>query len=360
MAINIYQTQTMLAAVELMTKRSTFLRDRYFPTTANDIFVTEDVLIEIKDEGQKKIAPCVVPYRGGIPMSRDGYKTERYTPANVAPSRVLSIVDLQKKQFGETLFSQQQPAQREAALLRGDMTDLMGLVDGREEYMAAQTLLNNGYKMKHYADKYGGGVYEEYGIQFYDEDTNPARFVPADTLDTSEEAGKAFIANVSEMARMLTKRGLAATDLIIDPTTASVLLNNEWFLRLMDNRRLDLLSINPQQLPSGVTSFGKVNINGKMIEIFCYEEEYVDETGKTQQFIPAGEIILTAPAMGKTLYGAVTQMEEADREYHTYPAKRVPRVTTDTKNSIKELTMTAKPLTMPKFKSSAISAKVIF
>lgn len=147
MAINIYQTQTMLAAIELMTPRNTFLRDRYFPTTENDIFVTEDVLVEYKDELKKKLAPCVVPYKGGIPMSRSGYKTERFTPPNVAASRVLSITDLMKKQFGETLFSQQQPA---------------------------QTLLNNGYTLKHYADKYGGDKYEEFGITFYDELTNPA------------------------------------------------------------------------------------------------------------------------------------------------------------------------------------------
>lgn len=359
MAINIYQTQTMLAAIELMTPRNTFLRDRYFPTTENDIFVTEDVLVEYKDELKKKLAPCVVPYKGGIPMSRSGYKTERFTPPNVAASRVLSITDLMKKQFGETLFSQQQPAQREAALLRNDMNELMGTIDGREEYMAAQTLLNNGYTLKHYADKYGGDKYEEFGITFYDELTNPARYVPSGTIDSSEAKGKQFIADISAMARMLTKRGLPATDVIIESTLAAVLLNNEWFLRLMDNRRLDLVQMNPVALPNGATHLGKINVEGRMMDFYVYDEEYVDEAGVTQQFIPVGMAIVTGPACGRTLYGAVTQIEESDREFHTYPAKRVPHVTTNVNDGIRKLDITAKPLTVPNYKNSAISAKFL-
>ena len=50
MAIDIYQTQTMIAAMQLMPKRPTFLRDRYFETSNEDMFVTEDVLVEYKDE----------------------------------------------------------------------------------------------------------------------------------------------------------------------------------------------------------------------------------------------------------------------------------------------------------------------
>lgn len=355
--INIYETHTMLAAISLMSPRRTFLRDRYFPTADEDIFVTEDVLIEYEDEAKKKLAPCVVPYKGGIPVARDGYKTVRYTPANVVPSRTLSITDLKKKQFGETLFSQQKPEQREAAYLKKDMKQLMGMVDGREEYMAAQTLLNNGYTMRHYADTYGGDKYEEYGIKFYDEGTNPAEYIPSGTMNTTEEAGRKFLADIFAMACMLTKRGLPATDVIMEPTLAAMVLNNEWIIRLMDNRRLETVKLNPEVLPDGVTYIGKINVLGKMLDFYCYEEEYTDESGSNKQFIPEGYAIVTAPNCGHTLYGAVTQIEEADHEYHTYAAKRVPHITTDVKNGIKDLDMNAKPLTAPRYKNSAISAK---
>lgn len=356
MPINIYQTQTMLAAMQLMPKRPTFLRDRYFPTTDKDIFVTEDVLVEFKDEKSRKLAPCVVPMKGGIPVAREGYKTMRYTPANVAPERTLTIDDLNKKQFGETLFSTKTPAAREGAILGEDIKDLGELIDAREEFMAAQTLFNNGYAMKHYADKYGTGSYEEFAIQFYDGGVNPAVYTPSAKWDKASET---IIRDLYNMAKMLKKRGLSAADVIFGDDVADVLLNNEYIQKLMDNRRLDLVSINPAELPNGVTSYGKINCMGITLELFCYSETYVDETGAEQTFVPAGKIAVTAPAMGRTLYGSVTQMEESDRAFHTYPARRVPHVTTNVKDSIRTLTEKAKPLTVPNFQNSSIVATVL-
>lgn len=46
MAIDIYKTKTMLAAVRQMTPVTSFLRDRYFPTGSGDMFPTEEVLVE--------------------------------------------------------------------------------------------------------------------------------------------------------------------------------------------------------------------------------------------------------------------------------------------------------------------------
>lgn len=49
MSFSIYKTKIMLQAMELMIKRATFLRDRYFPhNKATDLFPTEEVLIEIR------------------------------------------------------------------------------------------------------------------------------------------------------------------------------------------------------------------------------------------------------------------------------------------------------------------------
>lgn len=356
MAIDIYKTQTMLAALELMPKRPTFLRDRYFPTTPKDIFMTEDVLVEFKDEKSRKMAPCVVPMRGGIPVARDGYKTFRYTPANVAPERPLTVDDLNKKQFGETLFSQKAPAQREAAILNEDMTDMNMLIDSREEYMAAQTLFNNGYSMKHYADEYGGSKYEEYKINFYEEGNNPAVYIPAAKWDTS---GGSIIGDLYAMAQMLKKRGLKAADVLFGEDVAAVIINNTEIQKLLDIKRLDIGSIKPEELPDGATSYGKINCLGVMLELICYSETYVDENNTDQTYIPKKKICVTAPAMGRTLYGATTQIEEYDRQFHTYAAARVPHVVTNVKNGIRTLTMKAKPLTMPNFKNSAISAEVL-
>lgn len=357
MPINIYQTQTMIAAQALMVPKPTFLRDRYFPTTESDIFVTEDVLVEYMDESNRKLAPCVVPLRGGIPVGREGYHTERYKPPYVAPERVLTIDELNKRQFGETLFSQRKPSEREAAILRKDITDLNEMIDSREEYMAAQTLFNNGYTMKAYADSYGGEKYEEFQIKFYDEDVNPAVYLPAAPWDKKSEA---LSKDLYIMAKMLKKRGLKAADVLFGEEVADIIINNKYFLELMDNRRADWVQLKPVEYPDGVTCFGKVNCNGIMLTLFCYPENYTDEKGKTQTFIPEGKICVTAPAVGRTLYGAVSQIEQGDRNFSTYAAKRVPHIIADAKNSVRTLTMKSRPLTVPNYQNSSITATVLF
>lgn len=356
MAINIYQPQTMLAAMELMPKKPTFLRDRYFPTTDKDLFVTEDVLVEYKDEKARKIAPCVIPKKGGIAISREGYRTERYTPPNIAPERTLTIDELKKKQFGETVFSQRTPAEREAGILRGDMNDLSEMIDTREEYMAAQTIFENGYSLRHYADKYGSGEYKEWEIHFYDGEKNDAVYTPAAVWSLTS---KVIISDLAEIAGILKRRGLRAADCLFGSDVANVLTNNEHILKLMDNRRLDLISVNPTELPNGATGYGRINCNGVMLDLFCYSEEFTDEDGVSKTFIPAGKIAITAPNMGHTMYGAVTQMEEYDRDFHTYAARRVPHLTTDSHSSIRTLAMKSMPITAPWFKNSSIVAQVL-
>jgi hypothetical protein len=109
----------MLAAIQAMPTHRTFLRDRYFPTTApvngvsEDIFPGEEVLVEYRN-GSKKIAPCVMPRKGGITIEREGYKTFSYVPPFIAPQRPLTIDDLNKKGFGEQLFQNVTPQQRQA------------------------------------------------------------------------------------------------------------------------------------------------------------------------------------------------------------------------------------------------------
>lgn len=356
MAIELYETHTMLRAMELKPKRPTFLRDRYFPTTDKDIYVTKKVLVEYKDERERKMAPAVVPLKGGIPVKRDGYSTEYIVTPYIAPERPLSVNDLEEKQFGETLFSQKKPAEREAAILAGDLKDMDELINSREEWMAAQNLFENGYTMKQYADEYGGGKYEEFEVRFYDEEKNPAVFIPARPWDSK---GEGFLDDIFAMAQMLKRRGLRAADLIIGNEVAAILMKNDFLLKLLDNRSLQLAHIEPKEVPAGATMMGKVNVLGVSIEFIIYAEEIVDENNEDKKLVPGGEVCLTAPGMGRTVYGAVTQLEK-DGHNKTYMGRRVPQVITDTDKGIRTLRLKARPLTVPNYKNSAIKAKVLF
>ena len=160
MPFNFYDTHTLLMAVQQLTPAATFLRDRYFPTNdASDIFATDDVLVELRD-GSKKLAPFVAPRKGGVTVLRAGYNMERYTPPFVAPRRVLTLDELRKRGFGEALYSQLTPEQRQQTLILRDADELGELITNREEAMAAETMLTNGCVMKHIADDVDKAVEE--------------------------------------------------------------------------------------------------------------------------------------------------------------------------------------------------------
>jgi len=353
MALNVFETHNLLMAVQELSPVTTFLRDRYFPTNDTmDIFSTNDVLIEYRD-GNKKLAPFVAPRKGGVTILRSGYNMERFTPPNIAPRRILTLDDLNRKGFGEALFSKLTPEQRQFTILMKDVEELGELITRREEAMAAETLLNNGCVMKHIADDID--LADEKEIRFYEGDSNPAVYTPATSWD---DTGARIIDDIATMIRLLTARGLPATDLIVAPDVATILLHDAEIKEMLDIRHYNLGGVDPALLPSGAAKIARLNIYGRMIDVLSYDETYEDETGNTKQFIPAGHVVLTAPACGRTLYGAVSQVEQTDGQFHTYAARRVPKYISSAEGNTRTLTITSCPLLIPNNKNAWISAKV--
>lgn len=354
MPFNFFETHTLLMAVERLTPANSFLRDRYFPTNvASDVFATDDVLVEYKD-GSKKLAPFVAPRKGGVTILRNGYHMERYTPPFVAPKRALSYDDLSKRGFGEALYTQLTPAQRQQTLILKDADELGEFITRREELMAAETMLTNGCIMKHIADDAAEG--DEMEIRFYNGDSNPAIYTPA--VKWSDPTAH-IMDDLKVMIRMLTSKGLRASELVCSPDVADAIIKNEEIQKFLDNRRYELGSVEPETLAPGAAVVAKLNVGGRVISIISYDETYTDDNGDDKQYIPSGKCILTAPACGRTLYGAVTQVEQADGEFHTYAGKRVPKYLSNAEGNTRSLTISSRPLLIPNHKNPFITADVL-
>lgn len=348
------RTLTLLAAINQMPPLTSFLRDRYFPTNdVTDIFNTEEVLVEYK-EGNKKLAPFVSPRKNGMTVLREGYSVHGYSPANIAPKRPLTIDDLKKKGFGEALFSTLTPEQRQMALILNDTTEMDTMITRREEAMAAETMLNNGCVMKHYADK--GDEYEEKEIRFYDGESNPAIYTPSTEWD---ESTADIIGDLYQMITFLTSKGNAATDVILGSSVAKAFMNNEGIQKLLDIRNYNIGSVAPLELPTGAARLAHISVMGHPVDILTYDQTYEADNGADTPFIPANKVIVSAPGAGRTAYGAVSQVEQQDGEMHSYPGKRVPHYVADAGNNSRSITLTACPLLMPNKKNPWISAEVL-
>lgn len=357
MPFNYYDTHTLLASVQALPPLHTFLLDRYFPTNAaSDIFATTDVLVEYKD-GHKKAAPFVAPRKGGVTIMRAGYNMKRFTPAYIAPKRTLTIDDMMKRGFGEALYTNLTPEQRQGVIILGDLDELRDMNMRRKEAMAAQVIFTNGCIMQEYADDLNN--FEEREVRFYDGEANPAVYAPSALWDTSEASGKQMLNDIAAMISMNTSRGLPATEVLMAPDVADVFQSNEWIMKLMDIRNLNIGGINPELLPAGASKIARLNIKGRMIDFITYEDTYTDMDGVTKPYIPEGHIAVAAPAAGRTVYGAITQMEQADGQFHTYTGMDVPKYISDAANEVREVRLASAPLCMPNNKNPFISAKVL-
>ena len=357
MAFNFYDTHTLLASVQQLPPLHTFLLDRYFPTNAaSDIFATTDVLVEYK-KGSKKASPYVAPRKGGITIMREGYTMKRFTPSYIAPKRTLTIDDLNKRGFGEALYTNLTPEQRQGVIILSDIDELRAMNLRRKEAMAAEVMFTNGCIMHEYADDFN--KFDEKEVRYYEGDANPARYTPSANWSTTEASGKQIINDVAAMISMLTSRGLPATEVIVAPDVADVILANEWIIKLLDNRNYQIGGVNPETLPAGASKIARLNIKGRMIDFLCYEDTYTEVDGTVKQFVPAGEICVTAPAAGRTVHGAITQMEQSDGEFHTYAGMDVPKYISDAANETREVRLATAPLCMPNNESAFISAKVL-
>jgi hypothetical protein len=345
-------TQFLLEVIREVPVEQAWLRDRYFPSDgASDVFNTPKVLVEYMDADQKKLAPFVTPRKNGVDIARGGYEVHEFEPGNIAPKRSLYIDELQKKGFGEALFSNLTPAARQAAIFMKDYQQIEQMITRREEAMAAELMATNKLVMNHIADK--ADEYSTVEIKFYEGNTNPATYTPAASWDEDTNVFQ----DLHAIIRMLTHRGLPATDCIVGADVADLVMRNKVIEKYLDNRRFELGFMKPEELPPFVGRLITLNVFGHTLTLYTYDNCYVNDAGQSVPYIDPKQIIVTAPKCGHTAYGCVTQLE--GQEFRSYAGKRVPHYVANEAENTRSITITSKPLMMPRVKNPYVVSTVI-
>ena len=341
--LNFFDTYTLMAVYKRVVPKKTFFRDRYFPTSDEDIFASNKVLTEYMD-GDQKMAAFVAPRVGAIPLERMGYEIHELEPAFIGMSRELSTDDLTKRGFGEALYPGMDEAQRAARLLADDMNDMENRIARREEWMAAETMIGNGCVMQEYIDGVTKG--DSLVVKFYD-GTSDHTYTASKKWN---ENGGDFWGDVKAMCRMLSARGLPAKDLILGTDVADYILTDERTRQLLDKNSGIIVGEIRQQLTQydGVVFMGTLNFGGFMLNVFSVDETYEDETGKSARYFPATAAMVTAPDCGHMMYGSITQMDYGKTDYTTYAAKRVAKLVVDQDKDTRKLRLGCRPLAAPK------------
>lgn len=92
------------------------------------------------------------------------------------------------------------------------------------------------------------------------------------------------------MIRMLTKRGLRASDLVCSPDVADTIINDAAVQKLLDNRRIEIGNVEPELLPDGAAIVARLNVLGRIISVISYDLTYTDDEGNDQALHPVRQV----------------------------------------------------------------------
>lgn len=350
MAFNVNDTRTMLAALERTYAPSTTLVDTFFPDER--VFTTKVVDMEMR-KGDRKMAPFAVPGTKGVNLARGGSEIKTYTPPLMKPKRVISVEDVEGRGFGEGIYSTKTPAERAAEMRAKDLVDLRDACYRRQEYMAAQLLINGSYECKGYADDGTTQVVDTLTFGF----TQKTTLSGGDTWDNASAKIYDCIGDAS--AKIRQNAGIIPTVAIVSDSVVKYLMDNTQLLKWLNvpnANNLSIMSIQPRLQRPDLMRVGL--IQSLNLEIYSYAGGYADdETGEFKPYIPADHVIIGAPKIGRRLYGAVSQMED-DKALHTYASQFVPKYTVDTENDTSSLALSSRCVIAPDWNDLWCTIKV--
>ncbi|WP_106494893.1 major capsid protein [Lentibacillus sp. Marseille-P4043] len=342
--MNIYDTRTMLAAVEMMKPAHTFLKSTFFPNV--NTFTSENVDVDYY-KGRRKLAPFVSPRHSGKVVDRQGFTTKSFKPAMVKPQRIITGDDINKRSMGENFYSAKSPDERAAELLARDLSDLDESITRREEWMAAQILFTGKVDVK------GDGVDATLDFDFSNNET-----LSGTSLWSSSESDP--IAKLKEWRlKVIKKSGVNPDRVIMASDVVDAFVRHPKVKEQLDNRRIILGQINPQQLPNGVTYIGSISSLG--LDVYSYDEWYFDEDAEEEKpMVPAGTLMLgSSNARSSMLYGAVTLTSANTNNFVTYEGSRVPDSWIKKDPPARILQINSRPLPVPHEVDSWHVAKVL-
>lgn len=341
--VDLYTPRTLAEVVKTTPPVRTFLRDRFFTNVKT--FPTERVDIDIV-KGNRKMAAFIHPMVGGEIVQAEGYETKSYAPPLINPATVSTADKLLARLPGEDMYSGKTPADRAAEKLIEEYNQLNDMTTRREEWMAAQVLTTGQLKVK------GKGVNEviDFGL------TN--KITLANTKKWGASAADIW-GNLKDWKQQVSRNGFANANMVImGKAAADAFLADATIKNMLDNRRIEIGAIKPEEMEGGLTYYGHLNLPG--VDIYGYDEVYLDdETGETKPLIP-DNVVLMIPSAASFMraYGLCTYLDDAGT-WHEAETNRMLRTYVEHRPDRRFIELQTHPLLIPDKIDSWFAATVL-
>lgn len=331
----LYDTRAQLAAIEKLPHEYSFLHDTFCRDGGT---VEDDRAIYDYRKGNRVMAPVVTDGTGGVPMLRTGFETREIGFCTIAPERIIENNDLKGRMFSERVLGAMTPQERERRMIAKDIIEMRRAIQRRIEWMSRQVLLTGKLSVFRYTHE--GRDLETTLIADYGFTNNYTPDTPWD------QAGAKIDDDMHEMFDLTYEGGGYVDIIVMDPESASAMIDNSKYIKQFDGRNIDMGKINTKYRGQGVRFIGW---NSDGVEMYSLSGTFVDDSGIVQKLLPKGTIIAGARGILNCLYGPVTQVEEngMNAVHKTYIKKEVPlRIGSVDGNSIKTR-LTSRPTIVP-------------
>lgn len=341
--VDLYTPRTLAEVVKTTPPVRTFLRDRFFTNVKT--FPTKRVDIDIV-KGNRKMAAFIHPMVGGEIVQAEGYETKSYAPPLINPATISTADQLLERLPGEDMYSGKTPADRAAEKLIEEYNQLNDMTTRREEWMAAQVLTTGQLKVK------GKGVDEviDFGL------TN--KITLASTKKWGASAADIW-GNLKDWKQQVSRNGFANANMVImGKAAADAFMADATVAKLLDNRRIEIGAVKPEEMEGGLTYYGHLNLPG--VDIYGYDEVYLDdETGETKPLIP-DNVVLMIPSAASFMraYGLCTYLDDAGA-WHRAETDRLLRTYVEHRPDRRFIELQTHPLLIPDKIDSWFAATVL-
>ena len=333
--LDIFDTRTQLKAVELMPPVYTFFADIF---GKNEGTVEDDKAIFDYMKGTERMAPVVHEGVGGVLMDRDGFQTREIGFCTVAPKRIISLADINKRGFGEGVLGAMTSEERAKKKSAKDLTDMRAAVQRRRDWMIRQLVLNGKLAVFKYTNE--GRDLETTQIADFG-------FTQHFTPETAWSGVGAKIDYDMQKLLDLVQEGSGDVNVIVmAPDVASAMLENSTYIKKFELVNAEMGKAMSKYQGQGVRYLG-MNVDG--VDMFSFTGKFTDDDGVRKYTVPTGTLIAGSRQMIKLLHGPVTQVEDPGPNAmpKTYIKPEVPlRYGSIEANSV-ALRLTSCPTVMP-------------
>lgn len=340
----LYDTHTLLQVQEHLDPMPSFWLNMAFAEEMR--FPSEWIDLE-KIQGNRTLAPLVIPTAEGVPIYKRAAEASRFRAAYMKPKDMVTPDRSIKRRPGEALGGSATQEQREDAIVADILATHRSAIERSWEVMAARAVIDGKIKLK-------GEDYPETLVDFQRDPNHNVTLLGSEQW--SDE--NANIPSQLTSWRGTTRRakfGGPTNNLVLGKETTEHFLRNNKVNKLLDTQ---VRGTEGNSFNLGVREGEEVEYLGRFdggLAVWSYSGYYEEQDGSQQEILHPEEVVLVGPGIrGVRCFGAIM-----DRKAGFQPASMFPKMWEQEDPAGLWIMTQSAPLMVPMRPNCSLKARVL-